>query len=59
MYSIIDGEYDSHQIYLDYFQGFCQECLRGGVQNGWGVWGTPPGEKKSEFLNFGAQNGLF
>ena len=35
-------------------QGFCQECLRGGVQKGWGSGGPTPGDKKSEFLNVGA-----
>ena len=36
--------------FINKYQDFHQECLSEGVQKGWGVWGTPPGEKKSIFL---------
>ena len=39
------------------FQGFRQECLRRGFQNGWGV--LPQKKKNQFFLIFSAQNGLF
>ena len=39
--------------------GFPPGMLEGGSKLSGGSGGTPPGENKLKFLNFGAQNGLF
>ena len=41
-----------HNFIVIYSQGFRQECLKGGVQEGWGIWGSSPRRKKIRVFKF-------
>ena len=52
--------FSKYKIQLNNKQGFRQECLRGGSKMGGGSLGFFSQEKKkSDFLIFSDQNGLF
>ena len=42
----------SLQMFYNHIQGFRQECLRGGIQKGWGVWVSSPRRKKIRVFKF-------